>query len=113
MKTLSWIVALAGVWEIISPFVLGFSTVTAGVWDNVVVGIILIVLGVWAALTSNFNTARVLDWIAAVVGLWMIVSPFILGTSAIVTTLWNDVIVGIIALVCGAWAAVQANRVTV
>jgi SPW repeat len=113
MKALSWIVALAGLWEIVAPFILGFGTVATGVWNNVIVGIILIILGVWAAVARNVTTAKTLDWIAAVVGLWLIVSPFILGTSVITAALWNDIVVGIIALVCGAWAALAAPRVTV
>ncbi len=112
-KTLSWIVALLGLWEIVAPFILGFGVVPAGVWNNVIVGILLIILGAWAALTSNIGTAKTLDWIAAVVALWLIISPFILGTALIPAALWNDIIVGIIALVCAVWAALAAPRVVV
>ncbi len=113
MKGLSWIIALAGVWEIISPFILGFSTAMTGLWDNIIVGVILIILGVWAALSSNLNTARVLNWISAVVGVWMIISPFVLGTSAMAAVMWDEIVVGIIVLILGVWAALSTPRVTV
>ncbi len=113
MRGLSWVIALAGVWEILAPFILGFAVVPAGLWNNVIVGVVLIILGAWAALTANIGTARTLDWIAAVVGLWLIVSPFILGTAVITAAIWNDIIVGIIVLILGAWAAMAAPRAVV
>ena len=113
MKGLNWVIAIAGVWEILAPFILGFAVIPAALWNNVIVGVILIVLGAWAALSNDWGTIRTLDWISAAVGLWLIISPFILGTGVIAAALWNDIIVGIIVLVVGAWAALTAPRTVV
>ncbi len=111
MKALNWIIALVGLLAIIAPFVLGFSTMTATLWSNIIVGILLIIFGVWAALSDRMNTDRTLDWINAVLGLWLLISPFVLGSSVVMAALWSDVILGIIALVLGVVSAVRESRV--
>ncbi len=113
MKALNWIIALAGLLAIIAPFVLGFSTMTATLWSNIVVGVLLIIFGVWAAVSDNFSADRTLDWINAVLGLWLLISPFVLGSSVIMAALWSDVILGIVALVLGVVAALREQRMLV
>ena len=41
----------------------------------------------------------IFDWINAVLGLWLAVSPFILGYSATMVALWNGIIVGVVVIV--------------
>jgi len=109
-KTLNWIIAVGGLWELIAPFVLGYSKHTTPMWDAVIVGIVLIILGVWAALANASGTVKILSWINAVLGLWLIVAPFILSYSKLATPMWNDIIVGIIILVLGVWAALTVKE---
>ncbi len=113
MKALNWIIALAGLLAIIAPFVLGFSTMTATLWSNIIVGVLLIIFGVWAALSDNFSTDRTLDWINAVLGLWLLISPFVLGSSFILAALWTNVILGVVALVLGVVSALREQRMVV
>lgn len=47
----SWLNALIGAWLIISPWVYGYSG-EAWRWNTIVVGIIILVLGIWSALAS-------------------------------------------------------------
>lgn len=109
-KALSWLVALAGLWEVIAAFVLGYSASTAALWDAIIVGIALIVLAAWAALSSAEGTDRTLDWINVVLGVWLIVAPFVLGYSVVAAALWNDIIVGIVVVVLAGWAALTMGR---
>ena len=51
-----------------------------------------------------------LEWINAVVGVWLILAPFILGYTAIVAALWNDIIVGVVVIVLATWAATAFGR---
>ena len=51
-KTMDWIAAAAGVWLIIAPFILGTPAIAAGLWNDIIVGVIVIILGVWANLAS-------------------------------------------------------------
>jgi hypothetical protein len=52
VRALDWINAILGGWLIIAPFVLGYSTFTvAALWNPIIVGIVVAVLEVWAALS--------------------------------------------------------------
>jgi hypothetical protein len=115
MKTinmLNWLVAVAGLWEVVSPFALNYSALTVAMWNAIIAGAILIVLGVWAALSKGVSTDRTLDWISAAVGAWLAVSPVVLNYTTATTAMWNSVIVGIVALVVAGWAALNINRLT-
>jgi hypothetical protein len=48
----SWLDALIGVWMILSPWVYRYAD-TGWKWNSIVVGIIMIVLGVWSAIAST------------------------------------------------------------
>jgi hypothetical protein len=113
MKTassLSWLVAVAGLWELLSPFILGYSAITVAMWNAIIVGVMLILLAGWAALFHEVSTDRTLDWINAILGLWLVVSPFVLGYSVMRVVLWNSVIVGIVVIVLAGWAATLFGR---
>ncbi len=109
-QSLSWLVAVAGLWEVLAPFILGYSATTIAMWNAVIVGVVLIVLAVWAALSENVRLDQNLEWIGAVVGVWLIVAPFILAYSPTVVAMWNDIIVGIVVIMLTAWAATVFGR---
>ncbi len=111
-KNLNWIIALVGLWEILAPFIFGATGTAAFLWDAIIIGAALAILGVWAALSKTDSTVKTLSWINAVLGLWLIVAPFVLSYSSVTAALWNDIIVGIIELVLGAWAAVSVGSHT-
>jgi hypothetical protein len=48
----SWVDAIIGVWLIISPWVYGFAG-QSFMWNYIIVGIIMVVLGVWSATASE------------------------------------------------------------
>ena len=113
-KVLSWIIALFGLWEfgdIVAPFIPGFGNVQAFVWNHIIVGIILIIVGARAALTNKVGTAKTMDWIATFAGVWLIIASFILGNPLTAAGLWNDIIVGVIVLILGVWSALVSPRV--
>jgi len=109
-KTLNWLVALAGLWEVIAVFILGYTASSTALWNALIVGVALLVLGVWAALSNQETTDKFLDWINVVIGVWLIIAPFILGYSAIVAAIWNDIIVGLVVVVLEVWAVLTIGR---
>jgi hydrogenase/urease accessory protein HupE len=109
-KSLSWLVALAGLWEVVSPYILGYSVTTLAMWNAYIAGVVLIVLAVWAALSEQTRLDRNLEWINAVVGVWLILSPFALNYSTVVAAMWNSIIVGVVVIVLAAWAATTFGR---
>jgi hypothetical protein len=48
-----WVNAALAAWLIISPFVLAFGTLTTATWNQIVVGVLVGVLAVWAAMTTE------------------------------------------------------------
>jgi len=110
-NTLNWLIALAGVWEILAPFILGYADVSTALWNAIIVGIVLIILAVWAALTNDASTEKNLSWVNAVVGLWLVLAPFILGYAVITAALWNAIIVGIVVIILAVWAAMSIPRI--
>ncbi len=108
-KILSWIIAVAGLWEIVAPFIFGMTATTAFLWDAIIIGLALVVLGVWAALANQETTVKYLNWINAVLGLWLIIAPFVLSYSSAAAAMWNDIIIGLVVLVLGTWAALTVG----
>lgn len=53
MASVSWLVAAGGLWVLVAPFVLGYTATTVAVWNDVIVGLAVLVLGVWRALSHG------------------------------------------------------------
>jgi hypothetical protein len=114
VKVLSWIIALFGLWEfgdIAALFVPGFGRIQPLVWNHIIVGLILMIVGAWAARTSHAGTARTTNWIAIVAGTWLIMASFVLGNPFIAVGRWNDIIVGVIVLILGVRIALTSPRI--
>lgn len=50
-KKLDWIAAIAGIWLMVARFILGIPEMNAGLWNDLIVGLIVFILGVWASLS--------------------------------------------------------------
>ena len=108
IKILNWLIALCGLWEfgdIALPFVIGFADVQSYVWNHILVGLLLMIAGAWAALTRDVRTARTMAWIAAAAGLWLILATFLLRGLNITAGWWNDLIIGVIVVILGIGSA--------
>ena len=108
MKVLDWILALLGLWEfadIAALFVPDFGKIPDFLWNHIMVGFLLMIVGVAAARTSDVRAPKTLNWIAAGAGVWLMISSFILRYPVIGSGLWNDLIVGAFAVVLGVWVA--------
>ncbi len=109
-KSLNWWIAIFGVWEVLAPFILGYSAAKAAMWDAIIIGLALAVLGAWAAVSKDASSMKTLSWVNALLGVWLIIAPFLLSYTGTGTALWNDIIIGIVELVLGAWAASVVSK---
>src|SRR5262249_7978777 len=98
---------LAGIWLIIAAWVLGFSHLRVAMWDSVLVGIAVLVLAV--VRLSTVGTSG-LSWVNFLLGLWLIISPFVLGFSAASAAMTDAIILGIVVAVLGLWAALATTQ---
>lgn len=93
---------LAGIWLLISPFVLAFGNAGAAMANNVVLGIVIGII----ALIRLFSPAGTtgLSWLNALLGLWVLISPWVVGFSNNATAATNNVILGIIVIILALWS---------
>lgn len=102
MKLRHWqdpVNAALGAWLVISPWAAGFAGDTVATANMVVVGVALVA----AALGAMFVPKAWEEWTEAVLGLWLIVSPWALGFSAVNAAMLIAVIFGIAVTALAAW----------
>ncbi len=92
-----WLVAVLGAWEFVSAFALHGAL--PAIWSPFFVGIAVLLLAVWSVNTDNVSTAIKLSWINALLGIWILVSPFAAGFASVRAAMLNDVVVGVLVVV--------------
>ncbi|PSR21644.1 MAG: hypothetical protein C7B45_10020 [Sulfobacillus acidophilus] len=76
-----WIVAIFGAWFVVSGFVLSAAKHSSHVELSFIIGGALILLGaLWIAMAPTAGVWR--DAIVALLGIWMAISPWVLGFAA-------------------------------
>ncbi len=90
-----WVDMVLGAWLAISPWILGFTDSDPATRNALIVGVAVAVLS-----GSTFLIYHVIEeWVDVVLGIWLIVSPWVLGASGHPGVVVDFVIVG--ALVAG------------
>src|SRR5215831_6540490 len=85
---------LMGIWLIISTFALmAFNNLPSARWNNVIVGILV---GLFGLVRTSTNAPACWSWSNLVLGIWLIISPFVLGFSYVFAAMWHNVIAGIV-----------------
>lgn len=98
---------IAGIWLIISPFVLLYSSGTARI-NDIVLGIVIGVFALIRALSPGNPTVG-LSWLNVLWGVWLIIASFVLGyTSPVART--NEIILGIIVLILALWSGISTQQ---
>lgn len=110
--TASGLDVLAGIWLLISPFVLTFRGVNGAMTNNVVMGIAIGILATYRLFSAAANNAWV-SWLNALLGVWVLISPWVLGFSLSNTAMTNNLIVGIIVIILSVWSALSSGGLDV
>lgn len=98
-----------GIWLIIAPFILGYTIITAAMWNDILVGLAVVIL---AGIRVSRPTANSwLSWANVVLGVWLIIAPFALGYTGTIA-LWNDMVVGLVVAAFGVWSALVTPDTT-
>jgi hypothetical protein len=90
---------ILGIWLVVSPWALGFAGEKVALANAVVVGLLLIAAALGAILVPRAWE----EWTEAVLGLWLIVSPWLLGFAALVAARNDAVVIGIVTLALALW----------
>ena len=84
----------------ISPWVVGFAAEMTPAYNAWIVGVVIGALAV--ATLSVF--AEWEEWVNMVLGLWLIVSPWLLGFMANANAMGTHVVLGVLVVLESAWA---------
>lgn len=90
----------AGLWMVISPWVLGYQTQSTPMWNAVILGALIAAV----AFTALFQVFAWQEWTNVLLGAWVIVSPWALGFSGLQVAMLNAVIVGVVVAGLAIWA---------
>lgn len=96
MKYLSWTNFLLGLWLAVAPFILVYHGISAALWEDVIVGLLIAGFAFWRAVGPETQGMAAVSWTVAVLGIWALIAPFALGYSEVAAAVWNDVIIGIL-----------------
>lgn len=115
-KWVSALIGLLGAWMIVEAVIL--EIVLTQFWNDVLVGALLLAVGGYNYYRRSNKEigSMAAAAIAALLGIWLIAAPFILGadTIGVDTTndmaFWNDMIVGLLALILGAYSAYEVRK---
>lgn len=102
-------VFLIGLYCAVSPWIVHFSASQPALAShNLVIGGALAIM----ALGFTLSPMRMhgLSWAISAIGVWMVLSPWIVGTSPDAGVIWSNVIVGGVAFCLGLAAAATARR---
>lgn len=117
-KWTSWLAALVGLWVLASPFVPSGSVGSArALWSNVVAGVGILLLSAYGAYAIRTAAERPANspaelggWVAALAGLWVAASPFVLsGSVGSAPALWSNVVAGVVALVLAGYVGYDVH----
>ena len=94
-----WVNLVLAVLLFLSPWAFGFSGEQAAAFDAWACGIVVGVLSIAAIV----RFAEWEEWINLALGVWLVVSPWLLGFTALGYALWTNVILGVLIAAVAAW----------
>jgi hypothetical protein len=93
------LILLLGLWFFITPWVFGYPIPSLQAWTAFISGAVI-------ALLAAFDLYKTYFWAVTVnllLGIWVAVSPWVLGLAGNVELTWNSLIVGIAVAVLALW----------
>jgi len=95
---------VVGIALVLTPWVLGYTAEAAAAWNAWVVGAIIALVAIGALVSF----AEWEEWVNLILGLWAIISPWVLGFATVSAAVYAHVIAGLIVAVLAAlelWSA--------
>ncbi|MHB1323497.1 MAG: SPW repeat protein [Coriobacteriia bacterium] len=100
--------ALAGIWLMASPLALDFRGSDAAWGNHVIVGAAVLILAAIRAFDPDEREG--ISWVNVILGLWMIVAPFVLAYAHVDAAQTNSIITGAIVLALASFSAYETNQ---
>lgn len=115
-KWLSALIALLGLWLVVEMLLVDLAVVQ--LWNDLIVGSLLLATGgynFYQQRDEYFGSVSAAT-IAALLGLWLILAPFVFspglpgGEIGLNVAVWNDLVVGAITFALGAFSAYRIRN---
>jgi hypothetical protein len=91
---------LLGLALFVSPWVLSYTSEINASWNANIVGAVIAIM----ALAALFAYQTWEEWVSGLLGIWLIVAPWVLAFSAHGTATLTHVLIGIATLVLAIWS---------
>ncbi|MDX2005964.1 MAG: SPW repeat protein [Meiothermus sp.] len=101
-----WGNVFLGAWLSTSPWLLGYVGSPAATWNALIVGALVAVLA-YFGLGGGPTWG---EWVTFGLGVWAVLSPWILGFSGLGTPVWNVIIVGMLVALLALYAGRKPVR---
>lgn len=116
-KWLSGINALLGAWLVISPFLLTTTEggLSASVWNNILIGAVIFVIAGYNYYRQSRDQAVSTGSasLVALLGLWMIVAPFVVFAVGTAAMFWSNVVTGVLVTIMAVYVAYEGREAEV
>lgn len=92
--------AIVGLWLMASPWVLAFDSEAKPTANAVILGFFIAAMALLAVL-------KLMAWeemVSVALGVWLAVSPWVVGFTGLTAAMWNAVLAGIVVAVLALWA---------
>lgn len=113
-----WANVVLAVLLFISPWALQYAGTSAAAGGGEATGSFIAAWNAWitAIVVAGLAVAALLrfaewqEWVIALVGLWLVISPWVLGFSAVAAALWSAVVIGVLVAVASFWKAFESHH---
>ena len=105
----STLLVAIGLWLVVAALGINYNNVMGAAASTAVIGIILSLLGLVIA-RAKFD-ATPITWVTTALGIWLAVSPFVLGFTGSTWAMVNNIYIGFITILISALTASEASGV--
>ncbi|RYF16665.1 MAG: hypothetical protein EOO30_10210 [Comamonadaceae bacterium] len=91
--------ALLGAWLVVSPWVLGYQSVTVAMVSTVAIGVLLVASSAGAMVLP----AAWEEWLDAILGAALMMAPMLLGFDSVDAALQNALVTGAVVTFLALW----------
>jgi hypothetical protein len=101
-----WVSLVLGALLFISPWFFASAQGASG-WDAWIVGIVGVILALIAL--GLLTAATTVEVISLILGVWLFISPWVLGFSTLSGAAWTAWIIGILFVIVNGWTLLQGR----
>ena len=101
-----WLTLLIGIWLFITPFIFGFSHTTFA-WSPFIMGALVFLFSIWEIINGKI----VAETFNLIIGIWIFVSPWVLGFSHSANAAWIMFVFGAMLILVDIWGIGISQKV--